>query len=121
MNIQFMTAEKNGIPTGETNWKGEVKYTYMPNWAEMIENASCEEEADAIREAEKVITRTNRGFAFEIVFTTYGRTFDSRTGKHINKWQVLQYPWYRTFEGVYDTKEQMMERINELNKAIDRI
>lgn len=115
MNIQFMTVEKNGIPTGEANWKGEPQYTYMPNWADMIANASCEEEAEEIREAEKVIERTGRGFAFEIVFTAYLDAFDSKAMKHYKKWQVLQHPWYRTWDGVYDTEEQM---INHIRKTI---
>ena len=111
MNMQFMTIEKNGVPTGRKNYKGEEEYTFMPNWEEMIANASCEEEAEAIREAERIIGE--RGFNFEIVYTVYKDGWNPVKGKTGKCWQVYQHPWYRTFEGVYDTKEQMLEEIKK--------
>lgn len=111
MNIQFMTAEKNGIPTGEFDYKGNERYTYMPDWEEMIANASCEEEAEAIREAEVVIG--SKGLHCEIVFTVFANGRNPDTGRTEKVWQVYQHPWYRTFDGVYDTKEQMLEEIKK--------
>lgn len=113
MNIQFMTAEKNGVPTGEKDWRGEPRYRYTPDYAEMISHASCEEEIEAIKEAERVMK--NGGFTFEIVFTAKALSIDPHTYESKIKWQVLQHPWYRN-NGIYTSKEEMLKDIEETFK-----
>ena len=113
MNIQFMTAERNGIPTGEKNWNGEPKYKYIPDYDDMIANASCKEEAEAINEARKTMERFGEGFAFEIVYTAIAPHVDFYTGERSDRWEVLQHPWYRTENGYY-SKESMIKDIEEM-------
>lgn len=115
-NIQFMTKE-NAI-TVKDNWTGEYTVVYKPNFAELIANASCEEEVEMLKEAEERYNSGNslfKGFAFEIVYTSYERAlvFDRKTFKQEwkMKWQLMQHPWYRTCDGVYATKEEMIEEI----------
>lgn len=115
MNIQFMTKE-NAI-TVKDNLTGEDKLVYIPNFEELIANASCEEEIEAIREVEERMNSDKwflKGFTFEIVYTKYEKTYDPFTHKWGMKWQIMQHPWYRTYEGVYHTKEQMIEIIEAL-------
>jgi hypothetical protein len=50
-----MTKEANGIPTGRFNWKGEEEFVYVPNFDELVKNASCEEEIKRIREIEETM------------------------------------------------------------------
>lgn len=114
MNIQFMTAERNGIPTGEVNWKGEPQYRYMPDFDEMIAGASCKEEADAIREVRDMANDPRHifdGFSFEIVFMVNAPGWDPHKGRTAKKWQMYQHPWYRTYDGIYHTEEQMRDII----------
>lgn len=118
MNIQFMTAEKNGIPTGETDWKGNPQYRYMPDFEQMIANASCEEEAEAIRETERLLKKWDTAFTFEIVYTVNKPAWNPTKGFAENKWQMYQHPWYRDQNGVYDSEELMIMRITkELKEA----
>lgn len=112
-----MTVEKNGIQTGEYEWNGNPKYRFIPDYEELLANATCEEEAEAIREAERIMTE---GFTFEIVFTMRAMSYDFRTGKGQMKWQVMQHPWYRSYDGVYDSKETMIRQINELAEEYKR-
>lgn len=119
MNIQFMTKE-NAI-TVKDNWTGEDKLVYIPNFDELVKNASCEEEIKAIREIEERMKSGNavfQGFAFEIVYMVYTKAlvWDSETKKQEwkMKWQMMQHPWIRTFDGVYNTKEQMIEEIERI-------
>lgn len=112
MNIQFMTAERNGTPTGETNWNGEPRYTYKPDYDAMLANATCEEEAEAIRSAEEVMNKYNSGFTFEIVFTAIALSVDPYTCEHTMKWQVLQHPWHRE-NGKKVSQEAMLKKIEE--------
>ena len=121
MNIQFMTKEANGIPTGEFDWKGEEKFVYVPNFDELVKNASCEDEIKAIRETEEIMKSGKsiyKGFAFEIVYMVYTKTFvmnlETKKYESVMEWQMMQHPWIRTFEGVYHTKEQMIEEIESM-------
>lgn len=122
MNIQFMTKEANGIPTGEFNWKGEENFLYVPNFEELVKNASCEEEIEAIRKAEEMLKdgRVFKGFTFQIVYMSYEKSLkqDFKTGKceWVMKWQMMQHPWYRTLDGVYKSKEEMIEEIEKMYK-----
>lgn len=112
MNIQFMTKE-NAI-TVKDDWTGQETIVYVPNFEDLIANASCEEEIEAIKETEKRMKSGKgffRGFAFEIVYTKYAKTLNPFTHKWEMKWQIMQHPWYRTYEGVYHTKEKMIEII----------
>lgn len=115
MNIQFMTKE-NAIKVKD-DWTGEDKLVYVPNFEELIANASCEEEIEAIKEIEERMKSDEwflKGFTFEIVYTKYKKTLNPFTCKWETKWQIMQHPWYRTYEGVYRTKEQMIEIIENL-------
>lgn len=112
LNVQFMTNEKNGVPTGEVDWRGDQIYRYIPDLDEMIRNASCEEEVEAIKEVEEGLKDGwFDGFHFEIVYTAYDMAFDSMTGKFVKKWQVMQHPWYRDQNGVYRSREEMLKDI----------
>ena len=53
MNIQFMT-EKNAKIIKDP-WTGENKTVYVPDFEELVKNASCQEEIDAIRETEATL------------------------------------------------------------------
>ena len=118
MNIQFMTAEKNGVPTGGTRWSGEPEYRYFPNYDELIANASCEEEIAMLEKSREIMTE---GFVFEIVFTHFGNSYNSVKGIWENRWELLQHPWY---EDAYTlrkhTIEEMMADINALVKELDK-
>lgn len=115
MNIQFMTKEKNGVPTGEFDWRGEERCRFIPDFEEMIKNASCEDEANAIRETQEWLNKgLFDGFTFEIVFMAYAKAVDFRTGKSTMKWQMMQHPWYRSELGVYETKERMIEDVKRI-------
>ena len=118
MNIQFMTAEKNGIPTGMNNWRGAPEYKYMPDFDAMIANASCEDEVEAIRETEALMKKWDSAFTFEIVYMAYKPAWNPRKGFTERKWQMYQHPWYRDQDGVYDSEERMIELIEaELKEA----
>ena len=119
MNIQFMTKE-NAI-TVKDSWTGEDKLVYIPNFDELVKNASCEEEIKAIREIEERMKSGNtvfQGFAFEIVYMVYEKAlvmnWETMKQEWKMKWQMMQHPWIRTFDGVYDTKEQMIEKIERM-------
>lgn len=119
MNIQFMT-EANAV-TVKDGWTGKDTFVYIPNFDELVKNASCEEEIKAIREIE---ARTNsrkgyfKGFTFQIVYMSYEKAlvYNKETKKQewVNKWQMMQYPWHETIYGVKDTKEQMIEKIEAM-------
>lgn len=107
-NIQFMTAEANGIETGEYRWNGKPDYKYIPNYDVMIARASCEEEVEAIRRAREFC---KDGFAFEIVFTTRGKRLNPDTLKWDEGWTVYQHPWYEDDFGNKVSKEDMLKTI----------
>lgn len=121
MNIQFMTKE-NAI-TVKDNWTGKDTLVYVPNFDELVKNASCEEEIAAIREIEE---RTKsgksifKGFAFEIVYMVYAKSLvynrETKKQEWKMKWQMMQHPWIRTFDGVYATKEEMIEEIERMHQ-----
>lgn len=114
MNIQFMTAKENGIPTGEMHWSGKPVYRYIPDFNKMLENASCEEEAKAIENVKEMIEKKLfDGFVFEIVFTAIADHWDFYSGKLGRTWQVLQFPWY---DG--KSKEEMLEEIKNETKEV---
>lgn len=126
MNIQFMTDEANGIPTGKIDWNGDAEYRYIPNFDEMKKNASCEEEIEAIEKVQEMIdSGFFNGFAYEIVYTDLIDAIrQDGNGKIqvVKEWQMLQHPWYRHYEGrkrVFDSKEKMIADIeaNYLGKA----
>lgn len=119
MNIQFMTKENNGVPTGEFDWTGEERCKFIPDFDEMVKNASCEEEAEAVK---KVQTMLNDGifdgFTFEIVYMAYAKKVDFFTGETKMEWQMMQHPWYRNAEdGTQWTKEEMMDDIKRCEEA----
>lgn len=121
LNIQFMT-EENAI-TVKDNWTGKDTFAYVPNFDELVKNASCEEEIKAIREIEERMKSGKsilKGFAFEIVYMAYEKAFvynkETKKQEWVMKWQMMQHPWIRTWDGVYNTKEQMIEEIEAMYK-----
>lgn len=121
MNIQFMTKE-NAI-TVKNNWTGKDELVYIPNFDELVKNASCEEEIKEIRETEERMKSGKsifKGFTFEIVYMVYEKALvmDRETKKQEwkMKWQMMQHPWIRSYEGVYKTKEEMIEEIESMYK-----
>lgn len=114
-NIQFMTRANNGVPTGEKNWDGTPKMVYIPNFAEMLRNASCKEEADAIREVMQMIGKgVFDGFAFEVVFMVYAKHWNCLDGKFDGmQWQMFQHPWYVS-NGDHVSKETIVRGINKM-------
>lgn len=117
-NIQFMT-EENAI-TVKDSWTGKDTLVYVPNFEELINNASCEEEVKAIKETEERIKegKVFKGFTFQIVYTSYEKAlvYNKETKKQewVMKWQIMQYPWIRTDNGIYHTKEQMIQKIEAM-------
>lgn len=121
LNIQFMTKE-NAI-TVKNSWTGKDEFAYVPNFDELAKNASCEEEIKEIREIEERMKSGKsffKGFAFEIVYMVYEKALvlnkETMKQEWVMKWQMTQHPWIRTFEGVYNTKEQMIEKIEAMYK-----
>lgn len=122
MNIQFMTKE-NAVTVKDT-WTGEDKLVYVPNFDELVKNASCEEEVKAIRETEERMKSYKsiwQGFAFEIVFMSYERALvlnpETMKQEWTTKWQMMQFPWYRDCKGVYHTKEEMIAEVAKVCKS----
>lgn len=119
LNIQFMT-EENAI-TVKDNWTRKDTLVYVPNFDELVKNASCEEEIKAIREVEERMKSGKsicKGFAFEIVYMVYEKAlvmnWETKKQEWVMKWQMMQHPWIRTWDGVYNTKEQMIEEIERM-------
>ena len=115
MNIQFMKAE-NAV-TVKHPWTGKDELAYVPDFDELVKNASCEEEIKAIRETEESLKSGKslfKGFAFQIVYMSYEKALvitDRKTLKQewVMMWQMMQHPW---IEGM--TKEQMIEKIERM-------
>ena len=121
LNIQFMTKE-NAI-TVKDNWTREETEVYVPNFNDLVANASCAEEIEAIREIEKRMnseTSIFKGFVFEIVYMVYEKAlvYNKETKKQewVMKWQMMQHPWERTWDGKYATKEEMIEEIESMHR-----
>lgn len=120
MNIQFMT-EKNAI-TVKDSWTGKDVLAYVPDFDELAKNASCEEEAKAIREIEERFNKNPKSsaFAFEIVYTVYEKALvmnrETKKQEWVMKWQLMQHPWIRTVDGVYASKEEMIKEIENMHK-----
>ena len=61
-------------------------------------------------------------FAYEIVHTIYTRVlkYDFNTGKQYfaKEWTLYQHPWYCSYEGVYKTKEEMIEDIENTTREM---
>lgn len=119
LNIQFMTKE-NAI-TVKDNWSGKDTLVYVPNFDELVKNSSCEEEIKAIREIEERMNSGKsifKGFAFEIVYMVYEKAlvmdWETKKQEWKMKWQMMQHPWIRSFDGVYATKEEMIEEIESM-------
>ena len=117
MNIQFMS--KENAMTVKDSWTGKDTLAYIPNFDELVKNASCEEEIKAIREIEERMNKSRfKGFTFQIVYMSYEKAlvYDKETKKQewVMKWQMMQHPWYETVYGVKDTKEQMIETIEAM-------
>lgn len=107
MNIYFMDKEHNGVPTPEVDWRGETRYKYIPNFDLMLTRASCEEEAEAIKETRRYLEEgIFDGFNFEIVYMDYCMGYNYEENKWEMKWQMLQHPWYNNL-----TKEGMVKEI----------
>lgn len=120
MNIQFMT-EKNAKIIKDP-WTGEDKTVYAPDFEELVRNASCQEEIDAIRETEATLNNKKscfKGFFFQIVYMVYTKAlvYNSKTRKQewVEKWQMCQHPWIRSYDGVYKAKEEMIHQIETMN------
>ena len=120
MNIQFMTKE-NAI-TVKDSWTGKDVPAYVPNFDELVKNASCEEEVKAIREIEDRFNKNPKtsAFAFEIVYMVYEKALvmnrETKKQEWVKKWQMMQHPWIRTVDGVYASKEEMIKRIENMHK-----
>lgn len=117
LNIQFMT-DANAI-RAKDEWTGNEIKLYVPNFDELARNASCAEELEAIEEIRQRIKAGRfKGFRFEIVYMSYekGLAYNRETKKQEweMKWQMLQHPWYRSGNGVYATKEEMVRKIEEI-------
>lgn len=118
MNIQFMGKE-NAI-TVKDGWTSGDALVYIPNFDELVKNASCEEEIKAIREIEERINakKTFRGFTFPIVYMSYEKALvlnkETMKQEWVVKWQMMQHPWFETVYGVKDSKEQMIEKIEAM-------
>ena len=120
MNIQFMTKEKNGVPTGKFDWRGEERCRFIPDFDEMVKNASCEAEADAVKEVQTLLNDgLFDGFTFEIVYMAYAKSVDFVTGESKMKWQMMQHPWYRTHDGIYATQDEMINDITSCMRSIE--
>lgn len=120
MNIQFMT-EKNAKIIKDP-WTGEDKTVYVPDFEELVRNASCQEEIDVIRETEATLNNKKscfKGFFFQIVYMVYAKAlvYNSKTRKQewVEKWQMCQHPWIRSYDGVYKAKEEMIHQIETMN------
>ena len=118
MNIQFMTKE-NAI-TIKDSWTGKDKLGYIPNFEELVKNASCEEEIEAIREIEERFNRNPKSYAlpFEICYMVYTKSlvmnWETKKQEWKMKWSLMQHPWIRTIDGVYATQEEMIEEIERM-------
>jgi hypothetical protein len=115
---------KENAVTVKDTWTGEDKLVYVPNFDELVKNASCEEEVNAIRETEERMKSYKsiwQGFAFEIVFMSYERALglnpETMKQEWTTKWQMMQFPWYRDGKGVYHTKEEMMAEVAKVCKS----
>lgn len=117
MNIQFMTRENNEVRKVKDVF-GNEREAFVPNYDELIKNASCEEEVEMLENAKK----RNEAFAYEIVHTIYTRVlkYDFNTGKQYftKEWTLYQHPWYCSYEGVYKTKEEMIENIENTTREM---
>lgn len=116
MNIQFMK-EENAVKVKDS-WSGKDTLAYVPDFDELVKNASCEEEIAAIRDVEERMKSRKslfKGFAFQIVYMSYEEAlvYNRETGKQewVMKWQMMQHPWYQSYDGVKDSKERMIEEI----------
>ena len=116
MNIQFMTKE-NAI-TVKDGWTGKDTFAYVPNFDELVKNASCEDEIKAIRDTEKRMKSENsimKGFTFPIVYMSHEKALvlnkETKKQEWVMKWQMMQFPWHETVYGVKDSKEQMIAKI----------
>lgn len=119
MNIQFM-GQENAVAVKDS-WSGEDKFVYVPDFDELVKNASCEEEIAAIREVEERIKSGRscfKGFTFRIVYMSYEKALvynkETRKQEWVMKWQMLQHPWHETVWGVKDPKEQMIAKIEAM-------
>lgn len=117
MNIQFMTKE-NAVKAIDS-WTGKETLKYIPDFDELVKNASCEEEVKAIRETEEHFRCSpTLAFTFEIVYMDYAKALvynkETRKQEWVMKWQMMQHPWYRSLDGVYATKEEMIEEIERM-------
>lgn len=121
MNIQFMTDEKNGVPRGTKDWKGRDEYYYVPDFDEMIRNARCPEEVEAINDARDMIEnkRIFEGFTFRIVFMAKVPGHNFKTGEWGVCWQMLQHPWYE-IDGVRMSKEYMLKDIENMIRSMQK-
>ena len=129
MNIQFMTEEQSKMIKGIT---GREEKVYLPDWAALAANASCEEEYEAIIECaenEKRYIEEGKeflaGFAFPVIYTIKTDVDelvrDEETGRYkqirVNKWTVYQHPWYRTGSSI-DTRVSKEEVIKAIEKML---
>ena len=114
VNIQFMK-EENAVKVKDS-WSGKDKLLYVPDFDELVKNASCEEEIAAIRDVEERIKKGFfKGFPFQIVYMSYEKAFvyNRETGKQewVMKWQMMQHPWSQSYYGVKESKERMIKEI----------
>ena len=121
LNIQFMT-EENAVKVKDS-WTGKDTFVYVPNFEELVKNASCEEEIKAIRETEERMKNGNtysRGFTFEIVYMVYERALvynrETKKQEWVKKWQMMQHPWYK----IGDTRYPENVMISEIETIVDQ-
>ena len=99
-----------------------MRVRQVPDFEELVRNASCQEEIDAIREIEATLNNKKscfKGFFFQIVYMVYTKAlvYNSKTHKQewVEKWQMCQHPWIRSYDGVYRAKEEMIHQIETMN------
>ena len=111
---------KENAITVKDNWTGKDTLAYIPNFDELEKNASCEEEVKAIREIEERMNKDPQRYAFkfEIVYMSYEKALvynrETKKQEWVMKWQMMQHPWIRTGNGIYNTKEQMIQEIEAM-------
>lgn len=76
-------------------WYGEVDKKYLPNYDELIKNATCEEEAAKWEECKE----SNSTFTFQVVYATKQKC---------GHWEVFQSPYNE-----YHTIERILEEAKE--------
>ena len=105
MNIQFMSRTKEV----KDPLTGDITIVYIPDFDELISNASCKEEVDMLEEVRGYINNERhpfKGFTFQICYTCKVRNLESE----VECWKLYQTPWVEC-NGKKMSKEYMIESI----------